>query len=454
MSSRFSRRDFLRGAAISALSMGALAMAGCQPTEAPAGPQAPAAEDGEAAAPAGDVINLRWALNHGAIEMPQFEEVLENFHDANPNIRVEMFNIPDLYYEAINTQGVGGDLADVIYVRSYDTQPFAYKGWIIDLEPFIDAAGIDTDDFWPAHIAQMSFDGKLYCLPYDFSNLAIYYNADLFDEMEIPYPDGSWDWNDVSELAVRFVEKEGGRQTRWGLTIRTDVWTFPGLLYSHGGELFTEDNRCVIDSEENRQVVQMLVDMRKQGAFPEAGALPEGVDAFVTGMIAMECNGSWAPPGFRERIGDRFPFDVARYPKGSTGKSSVSTAGGSWSVTRDTKDRDAAFAWLNHLTSTESCIILISEPVRSVPGRKSAVDEWVKNAELQGDPANVKVLAEQMEDAFNLAYPPYWKDYEVIYFNRIVPLINGEYSEEPDIGEVLAQVQAEVQEVIDDFYAD
>ncbi|MEZ4736853.1 MAG: twin-arginine translocation signal domain-containing protein, partial [Caldilineaceae bacterium] len=62
--SRFSRRDFLRISGMTGLAMGLVA---CTPA-APG--QQPTTDRGEAAAPAGEGVTLRWVTNHASIEIP------------------------------------------------------------------------------------------------------------------------------------------------------------------------------------------------------------------------------------------------------------------------------------------------------------------------------------------------------------------------------------------------
>ena len=98
---RFSRRDFLRVSGVAGLTIG---LAACVPA-APG--QQPAAGSGEAAAPAGEGVTLRWVTNHASIEIPNFEKVAQSFMDSHPDIKIELLNVPggDEYYNSINTQG-------------------------------------------------------------------------------------------------------------------------------------------------------------------------------------------------------------------------------------------------------------------------------------------------------------------------------------------------------------
>jgi multiple sugar transport system substrate-binding protein len=174
-----SRRQFLRMTGVTGLALAAVACA-------PVGGGQPVGGS-ESAAPSTAAVELRWVTNHGSVEMPNFETVAQNFMDANPNIKINILNIPngDEYYNAINTQGVGGSLPDIFYTRTFDVVPFASKGWTVNLQPLIDRDELDTSDFWPAQVDQMVYENSLYALPYDFSNIGIVYNKAILDEVGI-----------------------------------------------------------------------------------------------------------------------------------------------------------------------------------------------------------------------------------------------------------------------------
>ena len=445
---RFSRRDFLRVSGVAGLTIG---LAACVPA-APG--QQPAAGSGEAAAPAGEGVTLRWVTNHASIEIPNFEKVAQSFMDSHPDIKIELLNVPggDEYYNSINTQGIGGSLPDIFYTRTFDVVPFASKGWTVNLQPLIDRDKdlVMVEDFWPAEVEQMTYEGNLYALPYDFSNIAIVYNKDLLDEAGVTIPtDGNWTWEDLFASAGQLVQKDGDTVTRWGMAVYPWSWVWIGILYANGGKLFADDNKsCIIDSPENRETFEFFVKQREAGIYPEAGALPQGVDPFASGLIAMAFEGSWATQGRRESVGDKFVFDVTYFPNGTTGKRAVSAAGGAWGIGSNSAAVEEAWQFNVHLTSTESTNLLISEPVRSIPGRQSSVPAWNEAAgRADLPPDNVEVYGEQMKDAWAQPFPVFWKDFDVAWSNRIVPLLNGGEAE-TNVADILAQFQEEVNGII------
>jgi len=472
--SRLSRRDMLRLTAFTAT--GAF-LAACGPapaTPAPATPapatQAPAAEATPTPAPAAEAtptpaptkaaaeqMSLRLVTNHGESDVPLFKKVIQNFEGRNPNIKIEYLDIAGGgdFYTTINAQGAGGDLPDIWYTRTFDVPVYASKKWTVDLQSLIDrdAAEVNVEDFWPAEVAQMKWEGNLYALPYDFSNIGIYYNKNMFDQAGVSYPPASWKWADLVDLALKFIEKDAsGAFTKWGLVLYTWNWVFMGLLFGWGGKVWTDDFRkCIADSPENRECLTFFTEARKKGVYPEAGATPQGVEPFGAGLVPMSFQGSWATKWMRDTIGDKFDFDCTAMPLSPSGASCLNAAGGAWGIAVNTKHLEEAWTFNKHLTSTESTNILISEPLRSIPGRKSSVPLWEQKAAEGGlPPKNVNVFAEQNEKAHAAPYPPYWQDFSNTWVNIIDPLLNGQVTD--DVGTVLANFQNEVNRIIEQYY--
>ncbi len=462
-----SRRTFLKGTAMglgASAFGGLLAACGSAPapatsatsaaTAAAAGGAAPnatgAAAAPPAAAPATSAATLRFVTNHGESDLPLFKTVLDNFRAQHPEITIDHLNIAagEEFYTSIQTQGVGGNLPDVWYVRTFDVAPYASRNWLVPLDEYVtrDANEVKRDDFWPAQVAQMTYQGKLYTLPYDFSDWGIYYNRTMFEAEGVPLPTDDMTWDDIFGLAERFVKKEGGNQTRWGMTTFSAGWLMWGTLESFGGKLFSDDfKKSLINSPENIQTYKKFYDMAVRGVTPLPGATPQGVDPFAGGLVAMKSEGSWATNSTRDAVGDRFKWDVVKIPKGSTGKRFITPAGGAWGIAATSKFPDQAWTFMKFLASTESINIMVAEPVRSVPGRQSSASAWEKAVASGGlPPQNAKIFPTMLqEDAISVSYPAFWKEFDQIWTQRAGGIFTG-----TPVEEALATMEAEVNELL------
>ncbi|MBE0698092.1 MAG: twin-arginine translocation signal domain-containing protein, partial [Anaerolineaceae bacterium] len=440
-----SRRGFLKGAAL--VGAGSL-IAACTPK---ATQEAMATEAPKAEAPAKAEVTLRFITNHGDADMPLFKAVLDNFAAAHSNIKIDHLDIGGQeFYNTINTQGAAKQLPDVWYTRTFDVPVYASRGWTVSLQNMIDADAkeVNVDDFWPAEVAQMKWKGELFALPYDFSNVGIYYNKKMFADAGEALPPESWKWEDLAVMGEKFAKKEGDAYTAWGMVLYNWNWVFHGLLFGWGGKVWTDDfSKCIINSKENADCLRFFVENRKKGLYPEAGAAPSGVDPFASGLVPLTFQGSWATVSMRDMIGDKFDFDCTAMPLSPTGASCINAAGGAWGIAANSKSIPDAWTFNKFITSTESTNVLISDPLRSIPGRKSSTDLWNKKAAEGGKPPkNAAVFGKQMEIANAAPFPPYWQDYGTAYNNILVPLIDGPATEEPEA--VLAKLEEEVNRII------
>jgi ABC-type glycerol-3-phosphate transport system substrate-binding protein len=189
----------------------------------------------------------------------------------------------------------------------------------------------------------------------------------------------------------------------------------------------------------------MFYDMANKGVTPLPGATPQGVDPFAGELVAMKSDGSWATNSTRDAVGDRFEWDVVKFPKGSTGKRYITPAGGGWGISATTKSPDQAWTFLNHIASTESINTMVAEPVRSVPGRQSSAKVWEEAVSKGGlPPKNAGIFPQLLqEDALNVVYPAFYKEFEQIWGQRAGGIFTG-----TPVAEALETMQTEVEELL------
>ena len=109
----------------------------------------------------------------GEAETAAIEESAARFTEAT-GTPVEVIPAQDLVQQL--TQGfAGGDPPDVFYLSPEQTRQFQDS-----LFPYGDQIE-DVDDFYPALVDAYTIDDTLYCLPKDFSNLALVINTGAWE---------------------------------------------------------------------------------------------------------------------------------------------------------------------------------------------------------------------------------------------------------------------------------
>jgi ABC-type glycerol-3-phosphate transport system substrate-binding protein len=107
---------------------------------------------------------------------------------------------------------------DFIYTNDDLVRAMAGRGILKPLnDEIIKTAKIDLSLYEPKTMEMLSHKGKLYALPFGFSNLALFYNKDIFDSAGIEYPSPDWKWKDFLSAAEKLTVKEkNGRIRHYG----------------------------------------------------------------------------------------------------------------------------------------------------------------------------------------------------------------------------------------------
>src|SRR5690606_12681058 len=87
-----------------------------------------------------------------------------------------------------------------------------------------------------------STDGTSYALPSSFSDVVLYYNADLFDAAGLEYPTNDWTWEDEKAAAEALTDAAAGQ---WGDHQPVSFYEYYKVLAQNGGEFLNEDKTAV-----------------------------------------------------------------------------------------------------------------------------------------------------------------------------------------------------------------
>ncbi|WP_256757792.1 ABC transporter substrate-binding protein [Cohnella sp. WQ 127256] len=141
----------------------------------------------------------------GSIPEEAFEPQINSWVKAKyPNINLTyncscILNIPDLKAQKGITPDIhyGASEADLRVLLADNLQT--------DITSLVDSGIIDLSRFDPASIesAKNYSGGKLYGLPESSNPMALFYNKDIFDKFNVPYPTDGMTWDQLYELAKK-----------------------------------------------------------------------------------------------------------------------------------------------------------------------------------------------------------------------------------------------------------
>jgi len=162
-------------------------------TPAPAATQAPAAGGAEAAAPAtpaddGLSGHVRfWHHNTMDSRRIPLQDGVDEFTAENPGVSVDVEVIAnDVYKTALRTAMAGGDGPGVFHSWGGGwLRAFVNEGLVVDLTDYVsDWMHLFSD----AAVGMVTFDGRIWAVPYINSSTILYYNTAMFDRLGLSAP--------------------------------------------------------------------------------------------------------------------------------------------------------------------------------------------------------------------------------------------------------------------------
>ncbi len=169
--------------------------------------------------------------------------------DPKVNVTVEWTDADfDSYDTFITTVFQGGDSRDVIVSSDQWLGKLADAGWVVPLEDYWPDVKNYVSDLTPHSLQGLTFNGKIYGLPYYADVMVFVYNKNMLDQAGIIAPPTSWE--EVTAVSKILMEK-GITSMPLELGLLPGSWfddTIYAMLYSNGSQLFDAENNPVFDT--------------------------------------------------------------------------------------------------------------------------------------------------------------------------------------------------------------
>jgi len=315
--------------------------------------------------------------------------------------------------------------ADVVW-----TAEFANQKWIYDLTPYIEPR---KDDFIPATLATVTYDGKFWGAPDTSDSGLLYYHSKDVDGVPAT-------WQELYKEAATMdgVVYQGAAYE--GLTC-----SFLELAFAAGGKVLSEDGKkAEFDSPENLEALKFMVEGIKDGAAPKSVPTymeEEARRAFESGRATFMRNWPYAY-SVGKKNKNAPPFEVAPFPEWEGGGKAGILGGHNDVISVFSENPGAALALVDYRTTEEDQLRKASE--FSLPPAMASVYD---------DPKVKKAIpyADQLKDAIAQAKsrpvsPVYPQISEAIYKN-VNKALSGAVSPE----EALKTGQAEMEQALATF---
>ncbi|WP_337913912.1 sugar ABC transporter substrate-binding protein [Cohnella zeiphila] len=441
---------------VSAMSLtvvAAMALAGCGSNDSNNGSSASAsgstgasASSSASAGKASDApkkdVTLTYAI-WDQLQQPAMEAIAKEFTAQNPNIKVNVEVIPwDQYWTKMSAAAPAGTLPDVFWMHSGQFVKYASGNFLEPITDKVQAGEIDMNNYAANLGSIYVFNGQNYAIPKDFDTIGLAYNKEMFDQAGIPYPDDTWDYAKLAQVAKQLSQPDKGiygfaakMDTQGGYW--NDMLANGGYIVSEDGTKSGYDDPASIEALKARY--QMILD--KSSPSHQQMTDTDSTEMFKSGKIAMIFEGDWRTTDIDGSDIIKGKWNWAKLPKGKVKRGDIINGLGNV-MSASGKHKDEAWQFLKFLGSQKAAEIT-AQMGAAIPAYKDTQAAWVQSK----PDLNLQVFIDQAADA--TPYPAGSKAYPV-WFPKESEIMAQAWGGNISIEEGAKQVAAMMNQAIAD----
>jgi len=224
-------------------------------------------------------------------DMIIMQRLSKEFEAQNPDIKLDWV----ILEENVLRQRVTTDIAtkggqyDILTIGMFETPMWGEQGWLSEFDDV--PASYQLDDVLESVRSALSFDGKLYALPFYAESGMTYYRTDLFEAAGIEMPERPT-WEQIGELAAKITDKDN---EIYGICLRgkpgwgENMAHIPTTVNSYGGRWFDMDWKPQIDTPEWKEAVSVYTGLLRNYGPPGASSngYNENLALFASGKCGI-----------------------------------------------------------------------------------------------------------------------------------------------------------------------
>ncbi|MFP5111496.1 ABC transporter substrate-binding protein [Bacillaceae bacterium C204] len=368
-------------------------------------------------------------------QVPAVEEIVKLFNEKYPNIKVKTELTPyGQYFQKLETAATGGALPDVMWMNGAHVEQYAEGKVILPLSDLAKKDNFSLDNYPKSLIDLYTVDGKVYGIPKDFDTTGLWYNKKIFDAAGMPYPDDTWDWNKLKEVATKLTNKDKGI---WGYAaLMGNQGGYYDFIWQNGGYIISDDGKSVgFDQPEAIEALKYNISFIKEGLSPTQAQMTETAasELFSSGKVAMMFDGPWMVTEYKNNP----DLNVAVVPKGK--QRAVAIHGLSNVIAANTKHKDAAWKFVQFLGSKEAAEVY-AQTGTVIPAYNGTQDAW-----LQSVPnLNLKAFIDGVE--YSVPLPSVKSTGEIWQYE--IDVLKKAWSEEESVDDAVKELTKKANEAL------
>jgi sorbitol/mannitol transport system substrate-binding protein len=261
-------------------------------------------------------------------DMIVMQKLSKDFEQKNPDIKLNWVVLEEnaLRQKITTDIATQGGQYDIMTIGMFETPLWGKKGW---LKEFNDVpADYKLDDVLKSVREGLSFDGKLYALPFYAESQMTFYRKDLFDKAGITMPEQPT-WEQIGQFAEKITDKD---KEIYGVCLRgkpgwgENMGQIAPVVNSYGGRWFDMDWKAQLNTDAWKQGVTTYTELLKKYGPPGASSngFNETLALFASGKCGMWVDATVAA-GFltdikQSQVADKMGYahpPVGKFEKGN-----------------------------------------------------------------------------------------------------------------------------------------
>ena len=311
------------------------------------------------------------------------DKLIAAFEEKNPNITVKRQEMPadtgashDQYVTTFSSKSAEIDVfdADVIWPAE-----FAQAQYALELDRFIEADGINMDDYFPGTVQSGNFNGRQYAMPKYTDAGLLFYRKDIVET-----PPKTWD--ELFDMASELKGKEG---TEFGYLMQANqyeglVCNAVEFIAAYGGQVVDENNEVVVNTPETVAGITKMVEFVNSDFVPSnilSFQETETNNAWVGGQSVFARNWPYMQSTSEDKEASKVAENVGFAVLPSGDDTNAATLGGWMSmINRYSENQEAAWEFVKFMSGPEGQKISAVEGGRAPTIASLYEDEEVKEA--------------------------------------------------------------------------
>lgn len=352
-----------------------------------------------------------WSYYETNAQRVSLDKLIKQFNQSQDKYEARWEYVPMTEFTKRLSIGVmDNDLPDIVLIDNPDMSTYVRLEMFEELTPYIDLWE-NGEEYYEELWKTIQYEGKYYGIPFSCNNVALIYNKEMFEEVNLSPPSN---WEEFLKAAEMLTTKEHYGFVMSGVEGEQSAFQILPWILSAGESMDS------LGSKKTEKAFSLIETMSKNGYMDincVSWSQTDIARKFVAGEAAMMENGPWILPMLKE-VG--ISYGVIPLP--SLEESIVITGGENLAILKG-KNVEGAVEFLRYYNQKHIMTQVCKEANAIPPKRKEANDMLQSNPEY-------KVFVEQMETAISRVNFENWTQVSKRLSEALYYVITGEKTAE------------------------